>query len=286
MLYALRNSVLFSIAFLVGTLLLAAPPEASAQEVSYAKHDYMKVPSGQAEAYLQLEQDLWKPIHRQRAEDGTIAGWNLYEVVYPAGADREYDYVTVTFYEEWDQLESPYETIDLEQIHPDKDPQEITQQTVEARRQVHSEVVEVIDSVTPETEETDTEEAQESENGGYLVVDFMEVPSGGGSAYVQMEQDLFKPVHRQMIEQSGQQSWFLVERQYADANDPYQYMTIQPYASWSDVEPGTRSQAIESAFQEVHPDAVASEIGERVQETRTVVRREVWRLVDSVEPSE
>lgn len=274
------------VTLLFGAVFLAAPLEAGAQDGSYAHHNYMKVHSGQEQAYLELEQNLWKPIHRQRVENGTIDGWNLYEVVYPAGGDREYDYVTVAFYDEWNRLENPYAGIDPEQIHPNTDPQEIVDQTLKARTLVHSEVVEIIDSVTVDDQESGTEEAQESESGGYLMVDFMEVPQGGGSAYVQMEQDLFKPVHQQLVEQSGQEAWFLVERQFAGANDAYQYMTIQPYESWSDVRPAARSEAMMSTFQDVHPEMDTSEVAERVLETRTVARREIWRLVDSVEAND
>lgn len=278
---ALRDYTLSVAALLLGAVLLAAPAGTLAQEASYAQHDYMKVPPGQSQAYVDLEQNLWKPIHRQRAEDGSIAGWNLYEVVSPAGADRSHDYVTVTFYEEWGQIENSLTTEHVDQAHPNKDPQQILDQTVETRSLVRSEVVEVIDAVTGEGSESEN-----GDGGDYLRVDFMKVPEGGGSAYVQMEQELWKPIHRQLIEENAQGSWFLVGPQFTGTEDSYQYMTIHAGMSWSDTEPASQFQAIESAIQEVYPNRPLSEIGERAAETRTIVRTEIWRLVDSVDPSD
>jgi hypothetical protein len=261
---------------MVAGLLLASASIAEAQETSYAQHDYMKVPAGQTQAYLDLEQELWKPIHRERAQDETIEGWNLYEVVYPAGAERSYDYVTVSFYDAWDRLESPYAEEHLTKAHPNMDPQELTQRTVQSRSLVRSEVVEVVARATGE--ETASEGAQ------YVTVDYMEVPEGGASDYVQAEQELWKPIHQELIERTSQTGWFVVELQFEGAEAPYQYMTIRPFADWSYLDPAAETNSFQEAFDAAHPDRSIAEVVEQTSGTRTIVRREVWRLVDSVEP--
>ena len=37
--------------------------------------DYMKVAPGQDDAYLQLEQKTWKPVHEARVKAGNALGW-------------------------------------------------------------------------------------------------------------------------------------------------------------------------------------------------------------------
>lgn len=263
---------------MVAGLLLASVSIAEAQETSYAQHDYMKVPSGQAQAYLDLEQELWKPIHRERAQDETIEGWNLYEVVYPAGAERSYDYVTVSFYDAWSRLESPYAEEHLTNAHPNMDPQEIAQRTVQSRSLVRSEVVEVVAKATGE--ETASDDAQ------YVAVDYMRVPEGGASDYVQAEQELWKPIHQELIERTSQTGWFVVELQFEGAEAPYQYMTIRPFADWAYLDPAAETGSFQAAFDAVHPDRSIAEVAEQTSGTRTIVRREVWRLVDSVAPED
>lgn len=270
-----RSSLLIAI---VAGLLLASVSIAEAQETIYVHHDYMKVPSGQAQAYLDLEQELWKPIHRERAQDETIEGWNLYEVVYPAGAERSYDYVTASFYDSWDRLENPYAEEHLTNAHPNMDPQEIAQRTVQTRSLVRSEVVEVV--ATAAGEETASEDAQ------YVAVDYMTVPEGGASDYVQTEQELWKPIHQGLIERTSQTAWHVVQLQFTGAEAPYQYMTIRPFADWSYLDPAAETNSFQAAFEAAHPDRSIAEVAEQTSETRTIVRREVWRLVDSVDPED
>jgi len=263
---------------LLGLCLCAAP--AQAQEASYVQHDYMKVPSDQAQAYLNLEQDVWKPIHRERAEDGTIEAWNLYEVVFPAGAERTHDFVTATFYDSWDRMEAPYEESHLTNAHPDMSAEQLSQRTVQARSLVRSEVVEVMATVTGE--ET------ESEGEHYVVVDYMKVPEGGGADYVEGEQELWRPIHQELIERTSQTAWHVVQLQFAGAEAPYQYMSIRPFEDWSYLNPSAEANSFQSAFpaafKAAHPDRSPEEMIEDTNESRTIHRREVWRLVDSVEP--
>lgn len=274
MTYSLRHRGSLLLAIITG-LLLTCVSISEAQEVSYVQHDYMKVPPGQAQSYLDLEQDLWKPIHRERAQDGTIGGWNLYEVVFPAGAERDHDYVTATFFDSWDRLETPYEEEHLTNAHPNMDPEDVSQRTVQARSLVRSEVVEVVATVSDE----------ESEDAQYVVVDYMKVPEGEGADYVQVEQELWKPIHQEFVERSSQTGWFVVQLQFTGAEAPYQYMVIRPFADWSYLNPAAETGSFQAAFETAHPDRSLAEIAEETSETRSIVRREVWRLVDSVEPS-
>jgi len=47
----------------------------------YVKIDYLKAEGDQIGEYLELEQELWKPIHEERKQRGIIESWNLYSVV-------------------------------------------------------------------------------------------------------------------------------------------------------------------------------------------------------------
>ncbi|MEJ2312015.1 MAG: hypothetical protein P8Y10_10345 [Gemmatimonadales bacterium] len=60
---------------------LAVPGSAVSQEEGgtlYFQVDYMKVPEGGGDAYLAVERDLWKPIHKERVRQGTIMSWSVY----------------------------------------------------------------------------------------------------------------------------------------------------------------------------------------------------------------
>src|SRR5438445_251111 len=65
----------------------------------YVQIDYMKVEPGKGGEYLRAVRELWKPIHEERVKKGLILAWGIAGMRYPAGASREYDYVTATYYD-------------------------------------------------------------------------------------------------------------------------------------------------------------------------------------------
>ena len=60
-------------AVLVAGFSLAGPIPAAAQGQAIVTVDYMKVAPGQDDAYLQVEQKMWKPIHEARVKAGNAA---------------------------------------------------------------------------------------------------------------------------------------------------------------------------------------------------------------------
>jgi hypothetical protein len=80
----------------------AARAEAQDQVVTV---DYMKVAPGQDDAYLQVEQKMWKPIHEVRVKAGNALGWYLYRVASPSGSLVDHNYVTVAVYKSFEATE-------------------------------------------------------------------------------------------------------------------------------------------------------------------------------------
>jgi hypothetical protein len=62
----------------------------------YLEMQYMKAEPGKGGEYVRGVRELWKPIHEERVKKGLILGWGIAGLRYPAGANREYDFVTAT----------------------------------------------------------------------------------------------------------------------------------------------------------------------------------------------
>ena len=60
--------------------------------------NFMKVPPGKLEAYVQMESSVFRKAHQARVDGGEMKGWYFLSRWFPAGADGEYDYVTVDAY--------------------------------------------------------------------------------------------------------------------------------------------------------------------------------------------
>ena len=88
------HSTAAAVAMVAGVL--ACANEAAAQNQSLVVTvEYMKVAPGQDDAYLQVEQKMWKPIHEARVKAGNALAWYLYRVNSPSGTLVDHNYVTV-----------------------------------------------------------------------------------------------------------------------------------------------------------------------------------------------
>jgi hypothetical protein len=82
------------------------PPGAASTPLAYAVIDYMRVPQGSEQRYLDLER-TWKKVHDARRELGIIDAWATFRVRRPA-SEGGYNFATVQLYKDWSKLENPY----------------------------------------------------------------------------------------------------------------------------------------------------------------------------------
>ena len=77
------------------TCLFFHPKLHAQNNAGYVIVEYMKVKPGMSEKYRECEK-AWKLIHQNRVKAGYITGWELEQVMFPSGADSEYDYLIIT----------------------------------------------------------------------------------------------------------------------------------------------------------------------------------------------
>ena len=142
--------------------------------------------------YMDVELDIWKPVHAQRIRDGEIIGWYLYAVALDNGED--YNYATVEVYPNWNSLETMYSTIDkvFEEVHgADQDSLDwMSDQTQKSRDIVRSyrwsRAMGVFGDNVGDSK--------------YYTIDWMDIKPGHGGQYYRMEGDYYKPVHQKRVD--------------------------------------------------------------------------------------
>lgn len=112
--------------------------------------DCMQVKEGNAGMYVEVETELWQPLHQELVNAGQRNFWGLYALWYPGGTGREYQYVTVNAVSDFTKLASfDYEAA-FEKAHPGKDVNEAMEKTTASRSLVRSELWELVDYVIKE----------------------------------------------------------------------------------------------------------------------------------------
>jgi hypothetical protein len=136
-------------AFLAGTLVPSALTQ-SGSSPQYVHINFMKVDPAKATSYVQMEREVWKPIHQERVKDGRMKSWSLYEVRFPGGENREYGYVTFETYDKIQDIEGSYGDQAamgslLKKVHPDKTVADLLSQAQSNRKMALSEVWRLVD---------------------------------------------------------------------------------------------------------------------------------------------
>jgi L-rhamnose mutarotase len=112
----------------------------------YLQVNFMKVKQGEENAYINLENSIWKPVHEQLAKAGLKSGWSVWKVVYPWGAGTDYQFMTVDDLSEFKQIEmGGYESVFIK-VYAGKNVDELMNQTNNSRILVRSELWELLDS--------------------------------------------------------------------------------------------------------------------------------------------
>jgi hypothetical protein len=247
-------------ASLTGLLCVAA----LAQPVTppkYVQIDYMKVDAGRGQQYVKMEQEIFKPIHQDRIKKGTIESWAVYAVRFPAGTNREYDFMTATTFPNYASMELPYKGTDIAQIHPNMTAQEIGERASSARKLIRSDVFYTIDRVGIPSK------------WKYMEMQFMKAEPGNGGDYLRVVQELWKPVHEERVKEGLILGWGIAGLRYpGGSNREYDYVTATYYDTFA---------GLEEPYKGID-EAKLNAAGERAATTRKLVRGEVWILVDRV----
>lgn len=98
------------------------------------------------EKYLQVEREIWKPIHQHFVDNGHSNGWAVYQLLYPTGASLDYNFVTVDFLAE--MKHTPFADI-VKKVHPGKSMKELGQKTNQSRQNVLTQTWAKVTGTTP-----------------------------------------------------------------------------------------------------------------------------------------
>jgi hypothetical protein len=233
---------------------------------------YYKIPQGKTAQFLALVKQ-WKPVEEELLKQGMTTGWSFYRVKYPSGSAREYDYVWINGYSDFGKTKGGYPKKVRIAAHPDWGQEEWDKfwaEVKEARDWVKGELWRVRDRITPAM-------------GKYFQINYMKVPAGGGSEYRSVASDIHKPYHQAKQEEGYMAYWILSSIVFPwGTTYPYNHMTADVFEKYEDI----RKPVPNEVYKKAHPDETKWDANsKRTIESRELVKRELWVLVDSNNPS-
>lgn len=225
--------------------------------------DYMRAED--PEAYLKIE-DQWKKVHEERIKAGMIVGWAVYQVMFKTVEDP-YNFVTISWYDSFSKLDKGIPDEIINSAMPKMSEREwraFIQQTEKARKLVSSGVFHQQLSCSGNLDK----------NGTYYILNEINVVPGKSKEYLEILEDIYKPVYEAEIEGAGRTSWSLWAKWPGNMKD-FQYVTAEGFVSLEQIEYINFS----NQFRKIHPGKNLDEISGQIESLRTLVKSEMWKVV-------
>lgn len=259
-------SIMKTIPRIFSLLLLAALSVNLSAQGPVVVLDYMKVTQDSEGLYLDVEK-AWKKIHQKRIEEGLSNGWQLWRNVY-AGYGDPYQYVTINWYENWEQSFAEEPEGFWDGIFEGSEG-EILRKTLESRILVTREV------------KHQWMTAENSRGSKLIQINHMKIFPGKWDEYLKLEGDIYKPLQEARIEDGQMEHWSLwFSWPYKEGQS--KIVTVDGFKDAHQMAGGDGKDLLS----EVHPGKTWEKLNEKLYSAREVASGEIWELVDAVFPEE
>lgn len=224
--------------------------------ITYLQIDYLAVQPADLLDFLELKEEVWKPVQQKRYEEGVITNWSLYEALI-TGPTASYNFVAVTTTRVYAELFG-------------HDPGLLCTPLRSRYQIVKSEIWRMEGAALP---------AQATgPKGLYMTKNFMDTRGGSGE-HAEMELDFWRPIHHVRIEQDILNSWVMYTLvKPGGSSRRYNYSTIDYYDRLADIEGSVGMELARLAHPDLS-DRQRSEFFRRTGASRTAYKTEMWREV-------
>ena len=253
-------------------LLLGVGLSSADLTAQYVLIDFMYVPEGGENTYVQMERSYAKPVHQELINQGKLDYWGLFRVAYPAGTGADYHYVTVRSYKDAEQLANATAFLPtFEKIHENEILEAITATVFNTRDLVETHRLDQWKMVQAD----DVEEHPE-----ILQVSYLKVDMPNWDSYQQMENQVYLPMHKKEMEMGHRAGWQAFQLSSPMGSSmPYSHITVDLYKDWTQYTQKVDKNMIRKA---VHANKKQGDLDEQLHQTVNISKVEEWHLVDYV----
>ena len=252
-----------------------------AQSRAFVTFDYMNVKPANVSEYLNLEGEVWKPVHKEFQNRGMEVSWSLY-MVRGAGTQNHYNYVTVSVYDGLGSLDNDAAKLNevVSSVYSNEEIEGFWNKTSAARLHNGQDVFFVYDQALKGNNKK-LSAFSSGKIGQDITVTFMQTLAGQDA--VGLESKWWKPIHKERIKRRVVNSWEVLTKRFVSLGQTqldHDYVTWENYTTFSTIDDSYNSDKFTNAVKKAHPDVDFSEVNEATVKSRNFLRSEIWELVD------
>ena len=248
------------------SMLVLASLAVEAQTVAVV--DFMKVPANNQDNYLAVEKQ-WKNLHQSQVQSGAIVAWQLY-AIRGAGSTSPYNYATVTIYENFGKTEVSYTDADFKKAFGPNSA-EFIKKTYASRDLIYSETYQLQVGIPSDTPDK------------YLVIN--QIHTNDVGKYINMEKTGYMPMHQEAKKMGQRNTWGIWTR-WPNEDNSFQAVAVDGYTKFADINSGNYNDLLGKAMANKKPEEVYEMIEQvnKTEDIRTIVKAQIWELVDATTP--
>lgn len=227
--------------------------------------DYMKVASNKQDEYQAVEKQ-WKALHQSRVDNGQILGWEFY-YVRNSGTDSPYNFVTVTLYENFGKTETSFTDADFNKAFGASSA-DFLKKTDASRNLIYSETYQLQVGITSQNPDK------------YIVVNSMHTDNL--DKYINLEKTGYMPGHQEAKNAGQMNSWGIWTR-WPNEDNSIQAVAVDGYSKFSDINNVNYNDLMGKVIAGKKPGEVYDMIDQisKTDQVRTIVKSEIWDLIDA-----
>ncbi len=250
---------------LLSAILLSTISLAQTQTPVFVRVVLQKVHPGKEADFEKFMKETMKPVHELRKKKGKITNWRLYRVHF-TGANDEYNYVSVNYYNSWPQTQANDDWPALmKEADAKADPVALGARFNEMRTIVRQMLYYRQETVTPKTPVVPK----------FVMIDFMKVRPGMMEAYMAVEKD-WKAFHQNLADNGKAAGWGLWSLVLPSGSArTHDFVTSNGYSAYAQV--GDIDYA--ATFKAVYPSRDPQAEFDRADKARDLVKSELWELI-------
>ena len=265
----MRCATRFAIVF---TCVAAFTVSAQNMPTPYARSFCIKVQPGKNAEFMKLMTDVSKPVAQVHADAGEFSTRFLMRSVFPAGQEASCDYQLVTLYPGFppDPNTTMAAATAYEKAHVAIKPSEFVAQRDAVSRLRRTELWRVREALG------------RPEKGNYVRHNFVKIDADNMGPWLNLESEVFKPVHQARIEMGAFKAWATVTLTMPGGSAmPYNAMTVDIYKDWASIATPAKYQ---EAFQKVGKGEMSAAFAQSAKLRGPFVRTELYEVVEVVTP--
>ncbi len=240
--------------------------------LQYFSITYVKIkPAAKANDYIKLITDYGNPLTQYRSAHSNVKGWNVYQVIMPAGQNNEYDFAIETFANDVQVLLDDTTNMGgvFKKIFPERNDlemQAVFNKYDTLRTVIKVEVFKAL-SLTRNSKNPPL----------YAKVNFMKVLPGMDSAFVSLENNEWMKLHKEGMRLGIMADWELDKKLLpANRNADFDYLSVDFYNTINAMFDARYNNALKTLW----PGGEAAKVFKETEASRIFVRSEIWKLVN------